>query len=130
MQWFSRRPPGFSFRYSDEKYAGELGFADVLGQADGRHRVEPGLAHVAVVEVPHLGQVRQARLDDRLLRPLRLVARERHADRAHPVLAGGVHDHAAPAAADVQQFHAGLQPQLARHQVVLGELGFLQSGLQ
>ena len=47
----------------------------------------------------------------------------------HAVLPGGVHDHAAPAAAHVEQPHAGLQPQLAGDQVELVRLGFLEGGV-
>ena len=47
--------------------------ADVLGQPDRRHRVEAGLGDVAVVAVPDLGEVGQALVGDRLLRPRRLL---------------------------------------------------------
>ena len=42
-------------------------------QPDRRHRVEAGLGDVAVVAVAHLGQVGQALVGDRLLRPRRLL---------------------------------------------------------
>ena len=46
----------------------------------------------------------------------------------HAIVLRGVHDHAAPAAADVEQPHSRLQPELARDQVVLGVLRLLQRG--
>ena len=51
---------------------------DVLGQPDRGHRVEAGLAHVAVVAVAHLGQIGQALIGDGLLRPGGLLAGQRH----------------------------------------------------
>ncbi len=88
------------------------------------------LGDLAVVQVAHLGQLAQPPVDDRLLGPLGLLAGQRHAQRLHPVALGGVHDHPAPAAADVQQPHPRLQPELAGHPLVLGLLGELQGGVR
>src|SRR6478752_4958365 len=76
---------------------------DVLGEADRGDRVEAGLLDVAVVHEPDLGEVVEPLLLDRLLRPRRLLARQRHSERVHAVLASGVADHPAPAAAEVEQ---------------------------
>ena len=75
----------------EREVAGQLGLADVLGQPDRADRVEAGLRHVPVVEVPHLGQVRQAPLLDGPLRPQRLLLGQRDAERLDAVLAGRVH---------------------------------------
>ena len=99
---------------------------DVLGQPDRAHGVEGGLLHVAVVEVPHLGEMVEPLFLDLLLRPLGLLPREGHAECADAVLLGGVPDHPAPAAADVEESLAGLEVQLACDQVVLGELRLLE----
>ena len=65
--------------------------------------------HVAVVQVAHLGQVGQAGLGDRLGCAHSAWRRDRVTPSAFtPYSRGGVHDHAAPAAADVQQPHARL----------------------
>ena len=84
----------------------QRGPAEVLGEPDRADGVELRDGRVAVVEVAHLGEVAQPASFDLPLRPFRLVARERHAERAHPVLGRGVHDHRAPAAAHVEQPHA------------------------
>ena len=80
----------------------------------------------AVVEVAHLGEVAEPLALDRRLGPLGLLERERHAQRAYAVLAGGVAHHRAPAAADVEQPLAGLQRELAGDQVELRRLRLLQ----
>ena len=126
MQWFSSRPCGTSLPYEEREVAGQLGLADVLGQPDRADRVEPGLGHLAVVQVPDFGQVGQAPFLDRGLRPGRLLRGQRHPERPDAVLARGVHHHAAPAAADVEQPHPWLQRELARDQVELGRLRLLQ----
>ena len=93
------------------------------------HGVEVALEHVAVVAVADLGQVGQALAVDGLLGPRRLLDRQRHAERLDAVLAGGEAHHAAPAAADVEQPHAGLEVELAGDQVVLVVLGLLEGGV-
>ncbi len=108
------------------KYDGVVLHADVLGQPDRGDRVEVALLDVAVVHVPDLGEVVEPLLLDPLLRPRRLLAREGDAERVHAVLAGGVADHAAPAAAEVEQPLARLQVELAGDEVVLLELRLLE----
>ena len=97
----------------------------MLGQPDRGHRVEAGLRDVAVVAVADLGEIGQALVGDRVLRPHRLLLRQGDADGLDAV-GGGVADHAAPAAADVEQPVAGLQAQLLEHQPVLVLLRLLQ----
>ncbi len=92
--------------------------ADVLQQADGRHRIEVALGDVPVVAVAHLGQVAEPLVDDRLLRPGRLLPRQRHARRSDPTPSGVAH-HATPPASDVQQPVARLEPELLEDQPVL-----------
>ena len=103
-----------------------LPHADVLGEPDRADRVEVALEHVAVVGVPHLGEVRQPLAVDGLLGPRRLRDREGDAERLHAVLARREADHAAPAAADVEQPHAGLEVELAGDEVVLVVLRLLE----
>jgi hypothetical protein len=98
----------------------------VFGEADRADRVEVGLRHVAVVEEADFGEVFEAFSFDGFGGPLRLGGGQGHAQSLYAVLAGGVADHAAPAATHVQETLAGLQVELAGHQVVLLELGFFQ----
>ena len=129
MQWLSSRPCGLSLPVQEREVAGQLGLADVLGQPDRADRVEAGLGHVPVVQVADLGQVAQAGLLDGPLGPGGLLLGQRHAEGLDAVLAGRVHDHAAPAAAHVQQAHARPQPELAGDQVELVPLGLLEGGV-
>ena len=101
---------------------------DVLGEPDRGDRVEAGLLDVPVVHEPHLGEVVEALLLDPPLRPGRLLAGQRHAEGVHAVLARGVPDHAAPAAAEVEQPLARLEVELAGDQVVLRVLRLLEGG--
>ena len=87
---------------------------------------KPVSEHVAVVQVAHLGQAGQAFALDGGLAPRGLLRGQRDAERLDAVLPRGVHHHAAPAAAHVQQPHALMQPQLARDQVELGGLRLFQ----
>ena len=103
--------------------------ADVLGEPDRAHRVEPGVAHVAVVAEPDLRRGIEALPLDRLLGPGGLLPRQRHADHLDAVVLGRVPDHPAPAGPDVEQPHARLEAELAGDQVVLRELRLLQRGL-
>src|SRR6266446_2673349 len=111
----------------ETEVAGKLRFADVLGQPDRADRVEAGLGDLAVVQMPHLGEVLKARLLDRPLGPQGLLLGQRDAKRSHAVVACRVHDHAAPAAAHVEQPHPGRQPDLPGHQVELVFLRLLQT---
>ncbi len=107
----------------------EVGLAHVLGQADRADRVEACLGHVTVVQVADLGQAGQPRPLDRGLGPGGLLGGQRDPERADAVLARGVHHHAAPAAADVQQPHPRLEAQLSGDQVELARLRLFQGGI-
>ena len=126
MQWLSSRPCGLELVADEAEVRRVVLHADVLGQPDRGDRVEAGLLDVAVVHEPHLGEVVEPLLLDRLLRPRRLLARQRDAERLDAVLPRGVPDHAAPAAADVEQPLAGLEVELAGDQVVLLGLRLLE----
>src|SRR5262249_30290216 len=55
--------------------------------------------------------------------------RQRDADRVHTMMLRGVQHHAAPSAADVEQTHSRLEPELATDQLVLRVLrGFESDG--
>ena len=108
----------------------KLPHADVLGEPDRADRVEAGLADIPVVEVADLGQAGQSGFLDGLLGPGRLLCGQRDPERADAVFPGRVHDHAAPAAADVEQPHPAAQPELACDQVELVLLRLLQGGLR
>ena len=103
-----------------------VGASDVLGQPDRRDRVEAGLGHVAVVAEADLRLAGEPGLLDGLLAVRGLLLGEGHADRLDAVVLDGVHDHAAPAAADVEQPHARLEPELAADEVELLLLGRLE----
>ena len=90
---------------------------------------KPLSANVAVVAVAHLGQVAEALLGDGVLGPRGLLSRERHAGGPHTA-ASGVANHAAPAAADVEQSVARLQPQLLEHQPILVLLRLVEGCLE
>ncbi len=120
---------GLELAVQEAEVPRQPGLADVLGQPDGADRVEPGLRHVPVVEVADFGELRQAGLGDGLARPFGLLRGQGHTEGPHAVLPGRVHDHAAPAAAHVQQPHALAQPELARDQVELVRLRLFQRGV-
>ena len=84
--------------------------------------VEGTVGDVAVVLQADLDAVAEARGRDRVARVVHLALRQRHADGLHAEVLGGVHRHAAPAAADVEEPHAGPQAELAADQVVLRAL--------
>jgi hypothetical protein len=107
----------------------EVVLADVLGQPDRAHRVEARLRHVAIVQVTHLGEPGQPFPFDRGLPPGGLLGGQRDPEGLDAVLARGVHHHAAPAAADVEQPHALLESQLAGDQVELVHLRLFQGGV-
>ena len=116
---------GAQLRLEEAEIGRVIPDADVLGQSDRRNGVESHLANVAVVGVPHFGQLREPFVGDRLCRPLRLFGRQGGTDHPDPVSRRVAH-HAAPAAADVEQPVAGLQPQLLENQPVLVLLGLFQ----
>ena len=107
----------------------EPGRAHVLEHADGADGVERSVDDVAVVLHADLDAVGEPGLAYRRARPLRLTRRQRDADRGRTVLARGVDDHAAPAAADVEQAHPRTQTELAAHQLVLGGLRGFERGV-
>ena len=128
MQWLSSSAAGAHPGLQEAEVRRIVAHADVLEQPDRRHRVEAGLGDVAVVAVAHLGQVGQPLVGDGLLRPRRLLPRQRHAGGLDAA-AGGVAHHAAPAAPDVEQPVARLQPQLLEHQPVLVLLRLVERGV-
>ncbi|MDH6189218.1 hypothetical protein M2168_002250 [Streptomyces sp. CZ24] len=103
--------------------------ADVLGHADGGDRVVGPVPDVAVVLDADLDAVGEALFGGALAGVGGLFAREGDADDLDAVLAGGVQRHRAPAAADVEQAHAGGEAELAADQVELVALGALQGGV-
>ena len=121
--------PRLELAVEEREVSRQVPHADVLGEPDRTHRVEAGLGNVAVVEVADLGELAQSVALDGGLPPGGLLGGQRDADRLDAVLARGVPDHAAPAAADVQQPHSGPQPELARDQVELIDLRLLQGGI-
>jgi hypothetical protein len=72
----------------------------------GRHR------HLAVVLQPDGHPIGQPTLGDQLLDVVALLGGDGDARGVHAVVLGGVEEEQAPAAADVEQAHARLQPQL------------------
>ena len=124
MQWFSSRPCGTSLPARNVHVRRQLADPDVLGQPDGADGVEPGVPHVAVVAVAEVDV--EAAVGHRLLAPLGLLLRQRDRDDADAVVLRGVHRHAAPAAADVEQPHAGLERELLADQVELVVLRLLE----
>ena len=108
------------------RVAGQLGAPDVLVHADARDLVERPVGDLAVVLDPDLNAVPEAGLRDAGPGELRLRLGQRDAHRGHPELRGGVDRQRAPAAADVQQPFALVQPQLAADHVKLALLRSLQ----
>ncbi len=104
-----------------------LGGADVLGHADAGDGVEGAVRDLAVVLQADLDPVGETGVGDPAAGQGDLLRRDGDADRVHAVVLGGVQQQRAPAAADVQQPHAGPQAQLAADQVELGRLGVLQA---
>ena len=130
MQWFSSRPPTFSLAEQEREVGRQVRLADVLGQPDRADRVEAGLRHVAVVQVPHLGQAGQPLPLDRRLSPGGLLGGQRDPERLDAVLPRRVDHHAAPAAADVEQPHAlACSPSLRATRSNLYALRLFQGGV-
>ena len=84
---------------------------------------------VAVVLVAQLHGIGQAGLPHALLSPGQLLARQRHARDPGAELLRRRLGQPAPAAADLQQALAGLQPHLVQRAPELGLLGVLQVGV-
>ena len=129
MQWLSSSRARAHPRLQEAEVRRIVAHPDVLEQPDRRHRVEAGLGDVAVVAVAHLGQFAQPFVGDGLLRPGRLLPRQRDAGGLDAT-AGGVAHHAAPAAPDVEQPVARLQPQLLEDEPVLVLLRLLERSVE
>ena len=111
--------------------AEELGIvpdAHMLEHADRDDAVEL-LVEIAVVEEAELGVTGDAALGGALGRELVLLLREGDAGDAGAAGLGQVEAEAAPARADVEHLHAGLDVELRRQVALLGELGILEGGL-
>ena len=107
MAWLSSRPPGRSSAYSESKYSAGLRGADVLEHADRRDRVERRLSQLAVVLQADLDPVGDAGGLD-ALRERAAPARVRASRRRRARRSGARHGSpSTPAAADVEQPHAG-----------------------
>ncbi len=109
---------------------GHLGRADVFEHADRRDGVvaldRRRGPDVPVVLEPDLDPVGQAGLGHPLAGQRVLLFGDGDPDGGYLVVGSGVHDHATPAAADVEQAHPRLQAELAADEVVLGGLGHLE----
>jgi hypothetical protein len=104
-----------------------VAMAHMLEHADRGDAVE-ALPPVRV-ELAVVGQLDAHRQSlQPLLCPAGLFARDGQADAAHAVMLGGMTHQPAPAAADVEQGHAGAQLQLAADQIELGQLRLFQRG--
>ena len=82
---------------------------------------------VAIVHQLELDPVGDARLRGALLAEVDLVGRERDAEHVDVVMAVEIQREPAPAAADVEHLHAGLQVQLGGDVRLLVELGLLEA---
>ena len=97
----------------------------MLEHADRGDAVEALLP--ASVEIAIVGQLDAGRQAlQPLAGPAGLLARDGQAGACHAVMLGGMAHQSAPAAADVEQGHAGAQPQLAADQIELGQLRLFQ----
>ena len=99
----------------------------MLEHSDRADGVERPIVHVAVVLHADLDAVLEPGFANRASGPIGLALREGDADGVHAVVLRRVHDHAAPSAADVEQPHAGLEPELAADQLVLRRLRVFQT---
>ena len=120
MVWTKATPPGAQAAGRLLHVRALVLGADVLHEADRDDGVEaPGRGPV-VGETDVDGEARVFGL-----RPRHLLARDRVADDRHAVALGRERCEAAPAAAEIEHAHAGLQADLAAHEV---ELGLLRGG--
>ena len=113
-------------RVQEREVVGVVLHADVLREADRADGVEARLGDVAVVAVADLDEALEARLTHGALTPLGLLLAQGDAYDVDAALASGVHRHAAPAAADVEQPLAGLQVELVGNEGELALLRFLE----
>jgi hypothetical protein len=104
----------------------DLAGADVLGHADARDRVEGLAGQLAVVRDADLDPVLEPELGHPPPRVLDLRAGEGDAEHADAVLARRVDREAAPPAADVEHTLAGLEVELAAHDLELLGLRLLE----
>ena len=127
MQWLSSRPPGRS-RSLQEREVRRVVLAPRCARS-GRSR-RPRRSRPRARRGSRMN-----RTSARSVSPSRsiascaqvgLLAGQRHAERLDAVVLRRVPDHAAPAAADVEQPHARLEAELAGDQVVLVGLRLLQ----
>src|SRR5205823_3274436 len=100
---------------------GAVARPDMLEHADGRDLVE-GAGELAVILQLDRDPVLEPKPPYLLLRKIVLRLRQRHAMRGDAVMLRGVADEPAPAAADIEEALARLQPQLAADHVELGRL--------
>ena len=98
--------------------------ADVLHHADRSHSVERA-RDVAIIHQLEPDTVRNARLRRALSGKLELLDGQCDAEHIHVRDAVQVQRQPAPAAADVEHLHAGLETQLGRNMRLLVELGLL-----
>ena len=99
--------------------------AEVLERADGDNPVD-GLVELFPALQKHPLGARTGRLGKELFDMGPLVFAQRQADDVDVVLLDRAHHRRTPATADVEQRHAGLQPQFAERQVDLGPLGLFE----
>ena len=105
----------------------QIGMADVLEHADTDRLVEAAiLGQVAIVHQLQRHPVLQALGGDPLTGQRELFAAQGDAEHLGAELAGGEACQPAPAAADIEQAVAGLEPQLAAEQAQLGLLRLVE----
>jgi len=101
----------------------------MLGHADAGNRVKGPVVHVAVVLDPDLHLIADTLFDRPAPGIGGLLSRESNADSLDAIIAGSVADKGSPPTTDVDNAHARLKSELARHQVILGQLGLVQAEL-
>src|SRR4051812_9298112 len=104
----------------------DLRVADVLDHADAGDRVEALAGQLAVVGDADVDLVGDAVLRGQVARALRLRLGERDPGHVDAVARGGVDGEAPPAAADVEDALAALEPELGADELELGLLGLLE----
>ena len=100
--------------------------AEMLDQADAGDPVELAL-DVAIILQLELHPVGDAQLGGALVGEFDLVRRQRDAEHVDVVMAVQIQSEPAPAAADVEHLHAGLEVQLGGDMRLLVELGLLEA---
>lgn len=97
----------------------EAGGADVLEHPDRADRVEGAVVDVAVVLEPDLDPVSEAGVGDTIAGQLGMASRHGDPHTSNAVMLGGVQEHGAPTAADIEETIAGRQVELAGNQPCL-----------